>query len=508
MNIQTQSFSHGSPEWAAQQLLRRRRARANLTDYTRFTYPAFRPGEPHLRIAEKLEAVERGEIKRLMIEAPPRHGKSEQASRRFPAWFIGKHPTLSVIAASYNSDLAGDFGREVRNIMQTPEHLALFPNSQLAQDSQAQNRWHTQNGGGYAAAGVGTAVTGRGAHVFLIDDPFKDREDADSEVKRERVYRWYLSTAYTRLEGALVDDIEDPLWRDWTEAAEQGEPFDGAIVIINTRWHDADLSGRLQEDMANGGDQWDILTLPAISDGQALWPEKYPLERLNQIKAALTPREWNSLYQQQPTPEEGTYFNRDWFRMVDKAPRNIAKYIMGDFAVTEGGGDFTSFGVWGLEADEGATAIDWWRDQTTANVWIEALIDLMQKHKPRAFFGESGVIRRAVEPLLRQRMKERKVYCRLVWLPRVSDKAASARGFQARAENGQVAFVNSQWAQDVVEQLISFPTGKRDDDVDVCSLLGMALDQTHPAITLPEGTADGKPDPYDIEEDGINWKTV
>ena len=443
-----------------------------------------------------------------MIEAPPRHGKSEISSKRFPAWFIGRHPTLSVIAASYNSELATDFGREVRNIMQSEEHRALFPNSKLAQDSQAQNRWHTQNGGGYAAAGVGTAVTGRGAHVFLIDDPFKDRQDADSELQRERVYRWYLSTAYTRLEGALSEAPDDPLWMDLEQAQEFGEAFDGAIVIINTRWHDMDLSGRLQEDMGKGGDQWDVVKLPAIKDGKALWPGKYPLSKLTQIKNALSAREWNSLYMQEPAPDEGDYFQRSWFKFVDQKPKEMAVYITSDFAVSDNEGDYTSFGVWGLEADEGATAIDWWTDQATASVWIEALIDLFQKHKPRAFFGESGVIRRAIEPMLRARMKERKVFCRLVWLPRVADKVASARGFQARAENGQVSFLDRKWAHDVLEQLVSFPTGKHDDDVDVCAILGMALDQTHPAITLPEEKDDPGKDAYEDDEDEGSWKTA
>jgi hypothetical protein len=180
-------------------LLRRRRARANLIDYARYTNRAYRPADHHEQIARKLEDVESGKCKRLMVFMPPRHGKSELGSRRFPAWFMGRHADRSIIAASYNSDLAGDFGREVRNIMASPEHGALFPGSQLAADSKSQNRWHTSAGGGYAAAGVGTAVTGRGAHLLLIDDPVKDRESADSETLREKTYRWYLSTAYTRL---------------------------------------------------------------------------------------------------------------------------------------------------------------------------------------------------------------------------------------------------------------------------------------------------------------------
>src|SRR5215469_13412723 len=206
-----------SLEKAAAELLRRRLARQSLIAFTRYTFfPEYRPAPHHQRIAEVLEAVERGEKRRVMIFMPPRHGKSELASRRFPAYFIGRNPDRSIIAASYNSDLAADFGREVRNIVGSKPYADLF-NVHLAEDSSAANRWHTEKGGMYAAAGVGTATTGRGAHVFLIDDPVKDRESADSEITREKVWRWYTSTAYTRLESDIdnsevLDD--DWLWRD------------------------------------------------------------------------------------------------------------------------------------------------------------------------------------------------------------------------------------------------------------------------------------------------------
>ena len=491
--------------------MRRRRARENLIDYARFTNRAYRPAEHHELICSKLEAVERGEIKRLMIFMPPRHGKSELASRRFPAWFMGRRPEMSIIAASYNSDLAGDFGRDVRNIVASPEHGALFAGG-LAADSKAQNRWHTQSGGGYAAAGVGTAVTGRGAHVFLIDDPVKDRESADSETIREKTYRWYLSTAYTRLEGELVDQDEDPLWRDLDEARERGEAFEGAVVLIQTRWHEDDLAGRLILDMERGADQWDILSLPAIRDGKALWPQKYSAERLGRIKKQLSTREWQSLYQQEPTPDQGTFFQREWFKRHVSPPSGLRKYIFSDFAVTEGGGDFTELGVIGLDADMVAFDCDWWSGQTTASDWIERTIDLMERHKPYAFFGESGVIRRAIEPILRRRMRERKVHCRLVWLTRSGDKAAMARAIQARAENGMVSLSFGDAGSGCIEQMIAFPAGKHDDKVDVWALLGMALDKAHPAIVgVDEDDKSELPGAdygIDDEETGDTWKIV
>jgi predicted phage terminase large subunit-like protein len=453
-----------------------------------------------------------------MIFMPPRHGKSELASRRFPAWFMGRNPKLSIIAASYNSDLAGDFGREVRNIVASPEHANLFPSSALAQDSKSQNRWHTNAGGGYAAAGVGTAVTGRGAHVFLIDDPVKDRESADSELIREKTYRWYLSTAYTRLEGTLTEWDRDPLWRDLDEAQTKGEAFEGAIVLVQTRWHEDDLAGRLLLDMERGADQWEVLSLPAMKEAEgkvyALWPEKYDADRLERIKRQLSAREWQSLYQQEPTPDAGTFFKREWFEFGRKRPDNLAVYMTSDFAVTDGGGDYTELAVWGIDANEQCFALDWWSGQTAAMEWIEQAISLMARWKPRAFFGEGGPIKATMEPVLRKRMRERKTFCRLEWLPRVTDKASSARGFQARAEMGLVSFPEMQWARDVVEQLVSFPTGKHDDKVDACALLGMALDQAHPAILLGKDDASGRfsrpNDEYGHREEDAedSWKTI
>lgn len=479
-----------SRQAAAIELLRRRRARGTLIDYARYTNRAYRPAEHHDLIAQALERVERGECKRLMVFMPPRHGKSELASRRFPAWFLGRHPEMSIIAASYNSDLAGDFGRDVRNIIAGPEHTALFPGATLAKDSRAQDRWHTSGGGGYAAAGVGTAVTGRGAHILLVDDPVKDRESADSETIREKTYRWYLSTAYTRLEGTLTDDDPDPLWRDLDEAQEKGEPFDGAVVLIQTRWHEDDLAGRLLLDMDRGADQWEVLSLPAIGKYGALWPQKYPIDRLEAIKRQLSSREWNALYQQEPTPDEGTFFQRAWFKRHDAMPENVRKFIFTDFAVTEGGGDFTEIGCFGLDETGAAFECDWWSGQTTALEWVERLIDMIERHKPFCVFGETGLIRRAVEPVLRRRMRERKAYCRLEWITRGVDKVAAARSIQARAEMGMVSLSRSAAADAVIEQCIAFPAGKHDDKVDALALLGMALDRAHPALAMTAEQAD------------------
>jgi predicted phage terminase large subunit-like protein len=305
----------------------------------------------------------------------------------------------------------------------------------------------------YVAAGVGTAITGRGADILLIDDPFKDREEADSEIRRQRVWDWYTSTAYTRLMPG------------------------GAIIVINTRWHDDDLSGRLIYEQDKGGDKWDVLSLPAIDEaGQPLWPEWYPLERLEQIRGVLPARDWNALYQQNPIPDDGDYFKADWFGEYEEAPANLKKYGASDYAVTDGGGDYTEQGVAGVDAAGNLYVLDWWKKQATSDVWIEAQCDLIVKHQPAAWFGEAGPIRRAVEPFLLRRMNEREAYCRLEWLSSINDKPTRARTIQGMASMGKVLLPkNAPWKGDLMNQLMRFPAGKHDDGVDVLSLFGRGM---------------------------------
>jgi predicted phage terminase large subunit-like protein len=430
---------------------RRELARRYLLDFAGYIVPDYQRAGHHEMICDRLEAVERGEIDRLMITMPPRHGKSQLASRLFPAWCLGRNPRTQIIAASYNSDLASDFGRDVRNIVGSPEFGEVFPGVSLAVDSKAANRMNTNKGGTYIAAGVGTAVTGRGARIAIIDDPFKDRAEADSERTRESVWAWYQSTLYTRLMPG------------------------GAIVVVNTRWHEDDLSGRL----LNGSDKWELLELPAINDvEQALWPEWYDLEALYRIKANIGPREWSALYQQKPQPDEGTFFQRDWLKEWQAKPNALNIYGTSDYAVTDGGGDYTVHRIWGVDEKGDLYRLDGWRGQATADVWIDRKLDLVARWKPLAWFGEAGVIQKAIEPMLRRRMQERKVFCRLEFLSSISDKPTRARGFQARAAMGKVWF---EPGADVAEFLM-FPAGKHDDDVDCGSLIGRALDETHPAI--------------------------
>lgn len=476
-----------SPAQAAQEVLSRIQAKTSLIGFTEYTFPQYQTAEHHRLIAEKLEAVERGDIDRLMIFMPPRHGKSELATKRFPAWALGKNPNRQIIQASYNSDLATDFGRQVRNIVNERRYQNVFE-TELAADSKAANRWNTSGGGAYVAAGVGTAVTGRGADIFIIDDPLKDREEADSETRRDTVWNWYTSTAYTRLMPG------------------------GSVILIQTRWHEDDLAGRLLEAEAKGGDKWDKLILPAVmSNDQALWPERYDLDALNRIKGAIGPRDWSALYQQSPSPDDGTFFQRDWIKWHEPdcdLPEPVHRYGCSDYAVTEDGGDYTEHGVFGVGASGTIYVDDWWHGQTPSDEWIERKLDLVKLHRPIAWFGEAGVIQKAVEPMLKRRMLERSVRCRMEWLPSIHDKPTRCRGFQARAAMGEVSLPDNEIGHRLLKQMLSFPAGKHDDAVDVCGMIGRALDSAHPAIVPVKDKKGGKPDDYRSvsQTSGDSWR--
>lgn len=443
--------------------------------------PVFQAGAHHSIICKALERVYRGEIDRLIIEAPPRHTKSELATRRFPAWCLGHDPALQIISASYGADLARDFGRKVRDIVASREYQALFPGVDLRAGVKAADHWETSAGGEYTAAGVGGPITGRGAKIGIIDDPLKNQQEADSETYRERVWDWYTSTFYTR---------KMPGFR---------------VVLILTRWDEDDLAGRLLAAQEKGGDRWHRVKLPAIANEgttkeRALWPAWYPLGELHRTRKAVGPRVWRALYQQEPTADEGGYFKRDWFNWYEPKdlPRDLHRYGASDYAVTADDGDFSEHGVFGVNFSNDVYVIDWWFGQTTSDVWIDRKLDLVALHKPLAWFGEAGVIQKAIEPMLTLRWRERKIYFRMEWLTSIHDKVIRARAFQAIAASKRLYLPNTPMGHRLAEQLVKFPSGKYDDAVDVCSLFGRALDQTHPAIV--------KRDPTPTEKD--RWREL
>jgi predicted phage terminase large subunit-like protein len=451
---------------------------SRLIAYAALQFPRYQTAAHHRLIARKLEAVERGEIKRLMISMPPRHGKSMLASEFFPAWYLGRNPDRYVIAASYGQELAEDFGRKVRNQIADATFQAVFPQCKLMEDSTGAKRFNTNKGGSYFALGVGGAITGRGAHLLLIDDPVKNREEAESELMRRKVWDWYTSTAYTRLMP------------------------DAAVVVIQTRWHEDDLSGKILKEHAHEG--WEVLKLPAVTDGQALWQEQYSLETLDNIRRTIGTRDWSALYQQEPAPDEGDYFKREWIRWYDpeKLPTHLAFYGASDYAVTSKGGDYTCHLVGGIDPagnlyipEEG-----YWRGQSDSLEWVDSLIALIKHFKPVAWAEETGQIRSALDPLITKRQREERAYCYREVFPTRGDKAVRAQTIRGRMAQGMVYLPKgAQWVDDFVSELLHFPAGKNDDQVDAFGLLGQLLDKMVKA--KPESD---KPKPKFLEEATFN----
>ena len=477
-----------TPQEAAAELLRRRSARNNLLDFVNYTFPPYRAAPHQKLICKKLEQIAVGEIRRLIIQMPPRAGKSQLASRHFPAWYLGKNPEKQVICATYNDEFAVEFGREVRNIVNEDEYKILFPDMHMAADSKAADRWNTDQGGAYKSAGIGGGLTGRGAHLAIIDDPMKSRDEADSKLERDRVWNWYRSVLYTRLMPG------------------------GAIVLILTRWHDDDLAGRLLLEADDGGEPWDVLSLPAISDslddplgrnpGEALWPEWYPIETLEQIKRTIGSREWSALYQQKPVEDEGSYFKRTWLQTYQSSsvepkfkPREVIGYsgekvvqhsqhftVYGasDYAVTADGGDYTVHIVVGIDPADDIYILDMWRAQTDADVWIDKLADLILKWRPVCWSGEKGQILRSVGPFMNRRLRERKAYCRMEEFTSHADKPTRARPIQARMSMGKVYVPeNAGWMDAFLYELSRFPAGAHDDQIDALALIGRMIDTMH-----------------------------
>lgn len=463
-------------------------ARRSLIDFTCYTNKQYQPAAHHRLIAEKLEAIERGEIDRLMINMPPRHGKSELGSRRFPAWFLGRNPSATIMSASYNLDKAEEFGGEVRDIVRGHMYRNLFPEVELKEDTRAKGFWRTSQGGFYISAGVGTALTGRGTvgPIVLIDDPLKDRAEADSERHRENVKQWYSSVVLSR--------------------------FPKAIVVVQTRWHEDDLTGWLLSEQARGGDKWDILELPAISpDGQALWPDFYPIEVLQRLKRSTIPRDWSALYQQRPAPDDGDYFKRDWFRYYDDKPKHLRIYGASDYAVTEGDGDYTVHLVVGIDTEDNLYVLDLWRGQTSSDKWIGAWVDLVRQWKPLMWVEEQGQIVKSIGPFLDKRMREERVYCRREQVASAHDKPTRSRSIQARTAMGKVYLPSkAPWMQDFTQELLVFPAGKHDDMVDAFGLIGRMLDDMAPAfVPKAEATAARRDYRSMIRETGEDgWKTL
>ena len=440
-----------------------RRQCETIIGFTEYRYPRYRTSKVHRFIAAQLERVERGEIDRLMLRLPPRHGKSELASRNFPAYCIGRKPWRQFIAASATADLAREFGREVRNIIETEAYQAVY-STRLAQDSKAANKWNTSEGGSWYSIGVGGDILGRGAHIALIDDPFGSMKDARSPVMRENVWNWYNGSLYNRMEP------------------------DGAIVIIGHRMHEDDLQGRLEERMRahdEYADQWTIVELPAVAGqhdqlgrepGEALWPEHFSLPRLERIRFNSLARNWSALYQQRPTPEEGELFAVERMTMRDHTS-DVVFWVRGWDLAGSVEGDWTVGVLMGRTRDGKFVIGDVRRLRGRPDAVEQAIQECARADTRRTRVsipkdpGQAGVA---------QVLALTKMLAGYVVLssPETGGKQTRAEPLAAQVNVGNVTMIPGDWNHAYREELRSFPYGKYDDQVDASSRAFMELTAT------------------------------
>lgn len=473
---------------AAMRLLKARQAHDNLIGFTEFTMPdkedpddaeltRYQAQYFHRALAKALEDVETGKRLRLIITFPPRHGKSELSSKRFPAWYIGRDPYRYVAVCTYNQTFAEDFGKAVRGIMLTPAYRQIFPNCQLKSGSKAADRLETDEGGALYFLGRGGTITGRGADLIIIDDPIKNSEEARSETVRNQLWEWYQN------------DIKSRFMSDT-----------GALIIIQTRWHEDDLVGRITDPTnpcydAEEAERWDIINIPAIAEdndvlgrspGEPLWPQKFGLEYLNAFKRS-NPKGFSALYQQRPTPEDGDFFEAHMIQpyKAGMAPEKLRIYAASDHAVgIKQENDKTCLLVVGVDDRNMIWVLDcWWRRAKTDAV-VDAMIALMKKWKPLTWWAESGHISKSIGPFLFKRMAEEKVFVNVSEQVPSKDKVTRAQSIQGRMAMGMVRFPSFEpWYEDAKQELLKFPQARHDDFVDSLAHIGLGLERQIKAPT-------------------------
>lgn len=430
-------------------------ARKNLIDYEIATNPKYEPNWHHELIAKELEHIEQfgdRDYKILLVFEPPRHGKSQQISIDFPSWYLGRNPDKEIIIASYSADLAQDFGGKTREKAQSIEYKYIFPEVTLREDEKARGRWRTKQGGGYIAVGVGGPITGRGANILLIDDPVKNREEAESEVYREKVWDWFTSTAFTRLEPK------------------------GVAIIIMTRWHVDDLAGRIV-DHPELSDRVKVISLPAIATqdgkhrkaGEPLWIQKYPLEALLEIKKAVGPYDWSALYMGSPVLTENQEFKPEWYREISEdevGMMNCRRFLTIDTAISKKAeADYTGFcdnsvnqeNFWHLRA---------WRVKLGAEELVNALFSLHESNNYERIGIERTAYLDGLKPYLDSEQRKRGKFLPIVEVQhKQTSKEIRIRGLIPLYYAKSVFHIKGR-CDSLVEEQISFPVGMHDDTLD------------------------------------------
>ena len=434
-------------------------ARDKFMWYAKHVYDGFIEGRHHKIIAEKLEAIAEGKLKRLIVNMPPRHSKSEFASYLMPSWFLGRNPKLKIIQATMNTELAVRFGRKVRDLIADPIYAEIFPDTDLKQDSQAAGRWETSAGGEYFAAGVGAAMTGRGADLLIIDDPHSE-QDALSSSAYDTAYEWYTSGPRQRLQPG------------------------GTIIIVQTRWSKKDLTGRLLGAQARDlmADQWEVVEFPAIlPSGEPLWHEFWKKEELLKVKASLSVGKWNAQWQQNPTSEEVAMVKRDWWQLWEREDTPRLDYIIQSYDTAyskKETADYSAITTWGVfepkeNGEQHLILLDAKKGRWSFPELKEIAVDQNEYWDPDMMLIEAKASGASLADELR-----------MLNLPVTTfspgrrkggggmDKTTRMHMVSPIFESGKVWYPDEKFADEVIEEVASFPNGDHDD---YCDSMTMAL---------------------------------
>ena len=437
---------------AYQDAILREQGQVDFMVFVQAMWPGFIHGAHHALMASKFEEIAEGKIKRLIINMPPRHTKSEFASYLLPAWYLGKFPNKKIIQCSNTAELAVGFGRKVRNLVDGERYSKVFPNVALRSDSKAAGRWSTNGNGEYFAIGVGGTVTGKGADLLIIDDPHSEQEAAlaaSDPAVFDKVYEWYTSGPRQRLQPG------------------------GSIVVVMTRWSKRDLTGKICQAMVDrDGDEWEIISLPAIKRNEKpLWPEFWSFEELNKLRIELPLSKWQAQYQQDPTSEEGALVKREWWRVWDQPNPPPCSYIIQswDTAFTKSErADYSACTTWGIfylnenEQDPNIILLDAFKERMEFPTLKERAFDMYKEWQPDSFIVEAKA---SGAPLIFE-LRRMGIPVQEFTPTRGNDKISRVNSVSDLFASGKVWAPRKRWAEEVVEELASFPNSDHDDLVD------------------------------------------
>ena len=435
------------------ELKNRRKSEEDFIHFVKQVWPAFIEGSHHRVMADAFKKIATGQSKRLIVNMPPRHTKSEFASYLLPAWFLGQFPGKKVIQTAHTAELAVGFGRKVRNLVGSAGYQGIFPGLGLQQDSKAAGRWNTSSGGEYFAIGVGGAVTGKGADLLIIDDPHSEQEGQSTDPSVfDRVHEWYTSGPRQRLQPG------------------------GSIIIVMTRWHKRDLTGAILKSSVqrSGMDEWEVIELPAIMpSGNPLWPGFWSLEELERLKAELPVSKWSAQYQQDPTSEEGAIIKREWWSVWEEEEPPDCEFIIQSWDTAflkSQRADYSACTTWGVfysEGDDGKKAanivlLHAVKERLEFPELKKKAFDNWKKWKPDAFIVEGKA---AGMPLIFE-LRAMGIPVEEYTPSRGNDKIARVNAVSDLFASGTVWRPQRRFAEEVVEEFAAFPSGDHDDLVD------------------------------------------